>query len=136
MALAEVSDIEARLGRPLAVDELARAPGLLDEASALVEGYCGRTFPIPPAVVVPSAVVVVVSKLAARGLSAAADVADVSSNQYAAGPFQWQQSFAGDGSRMWIGSAEKLMLKPYRISMRSIPLVSERDNAVVDEEII
>lgn len=134
MALAEISDIEARLGHTLTADELLRAPGLLDEASALVEGYCGRTFPIPPATDVPSAVVVVVSKLAARGLSTAGDVADVSANQYTAGPFQWQQSFAGDGSRMWIGSAEKLMLKPYRISMRSIPLVSERDNTVAVEE--
>jgi hypothetical protein len=133
VALATNSDIESRLGRPLTDAELERSQGLLDEASALVEGYCGQSFVVTAPLEVPSAVVLVVSKLAARGLTAGAEQPDVTTSQYTAGPFQFSQNFAGDGSRMWIGSAERMMLRPFRIAMRSIPMVSDRGGWVEED---
>lgn len=121
MALADVSDVEARLGRTLHTEEAAKVPGLLDEASVLVEGYCGRTFDSP----VPLAVRVVVSKLVVRGLTSDVTTPEVSGAQYQAGPFGFSPTFAGDGARMWLGSGDKLMLKPFRIAMRPIGLVSD-----------
>ncbi len=125
MALANNDDVEARLGRPLTPAEVERVVGLIGEASALVEGYCGRIFPSPDVELVPTAVRIVVSKLVARSLGAPADDPAVSGTQYTAGPFQFSQNFAGDGSRLWIGSAEKMMLRPYRFSVVSVPLRSE-----------
>lgn len=124
MVFADVNDLVARLGRSLTADETAAAPGKLDEASVLVEGYCNQSF--DP---VPSAVRVVTSRIAARALTAPVtqDSAAVSSEQFTAGPFTVNRSFVGDGSATWIGATEKTMLKPHRISMRSVALVSDRD---------
>ena len=43
-ALATPQDLEARLGRPLTAVEAARAPALLDDASALIRAYTGQAF--------------------------------------------------------------------------------------------
>lgn len=43
-ALATVADVEARLGRSLSVDEIAKAEVLLEDASALVVSYTGQKF--------------------------------------------------------------------------------------------
>ncbi|WP_405536873.1 hypothetical protein [Streptomyces antimycoticus] len=43
-ALADVTALEARIGRPLTADEAARAGALLEDASALVRSYTGQTF--------------------------------------------------------------------------------------------
>ncbi|MEU5976385.1 hypothetical protein [Streptomyces sp. NPDC047315] len=43
-ALAKLSDLEARLGRPLTPAEAGRAQALLDDASALVRSYTRQTF--------------------------------------------------------------------------------------------
>lgn len=43
-ALADVTALEARIGRPLTADEVARAGALLEDASALVRSYTGQTF--------------------------------------------------------------------------------------------
>lgn len=123
MALADLTDVVARLGRVLTVDESAAAPGLLDEASDLVEGYCGQLF--DP---VPTTVRRVVSRIVARALTTPVtdNSAAVSSEQFTAGPFTVNRSFVGDGSSLWVGSAEKLRLKPFRVAMRCIPSVSDR----------
>jgi hypothetical protein len=124
MVYATITDIESRLGRTLSADEMLRAPGLLQEASALVDGYCDMLIPDPE----PAAVVVVTSKIAARGLTTAQDRAEgVSSEQLVSGPFSRNLSFAGEGSSMWIGAAEKLMLRPWRSGMRSVALISDRE---------
>lgn len=44
MPLATVTDLEARLGRPLTPTETARAAALLADASALITNYTGQTF--------------------------------------------------------------------------------------------
>ncbi|MEU2002065.1 hypothetical protein ACH47B_13335 [Rhodococcus sp. NPDC019627] len=126
MAFAELSDVATRLGRALTADEAAEAPGLLDEASALVEGYCNQDF--DP---VPSTVRLVTSRIAARALTTPTtqDSAAVSSEQFTAGPFTVNRSFVGDGSATWIGATEKTMLRRFRISMRSVPSASDRQVA-------
>lgn len=43
-ALADLTALEARLGRPLTGDEAARADALLEDASALVRSFTGQTF--------------------------------------------------------------------------------------------
>ena len=42
--LADLSDVAARLGEEVPENKVHVAEGLLEEASALVEGYLGRTF--------------------------------------------------------------------------------------------
>lgn len=44
VALADVTDLEARLGRPLTAEEQARAGALLEDASAAVRTYTGQHF--------------------------------------------------------------------------------------------
>ncbi|MFF8412808.1 hypothetical protein [Streptomyces omiyaensis] len=43
-ALADISDLEARLGRPLTAAEAARAQALLDDASAEIRTFTGLSF--------------------------------------------------------------------------------------------
>lgn len=43
-ALADLTAIEARIGRPLTSEELSRATTLLEDASALVRSYTGQDF--------------------------------------------------------------------------------------------
>ena len=43
-ALATIQDLEDRLGRPLTAEEAARAPALLDDASALIRAFTGQRF--------------------------------------------------------------------------------------------
>ena len=43
-ALATIQDLQDRLGRALTDTEAARAPALLDDASALIRAYTGQTF--------------------------------------------------------------------------------------------
>jgi hypothetical protein len=52
MPLATTDDIAARLGRPLDDGELLRVQALMDDASALVTGYCTKPWDkdSPPAV--------------------------------------------------------------------------------------
>ena len=47
MAYATVADVAARLGYPLDAAESTRVGALLEDVSALVDGYCRRTFPDP-----------------------------------------------------------------------------------------
>ena len=65
MLLAELSDVAARLGEEVPENKVHVAEGLLEEASALVEGYLGRSFDE-----VPRPVSVVVSRMVARVLQA------------------------------------------------------------------
>lgn len=117
-------DVVKRLGRALTDGESARVPGLLEEAVALVDGYCGQVFAAP----VPVGVVVATSKIVARALTSNREDggAAVSSEQFTAGSFTHQRSYVGDGSNVWLGAAEKSMLRPHRRSGVSVQMVSDR----------
>lgn len=110
MTLAADPDVVARLGRPLTTDENGRVDGLLDEASALVEGWLGFT-PDP----VPSAVTIVTSRMVARALTASTPIPGLTDQQMTAGVYGVTQRFSADSSSggVWLTRQDKIMLRPY-----------------------
>ena len=124
MALASLPDVEARLGRSLSPDEILRVGALLEDASAVVIGHCRRDFLEPP---VPSAVVGVVAKMAARALSAATNTGGGMAESQAAGPFSVKYTAASTTGDVWLTAADKLALRPYCSGgLASIGLVGAR----------
>lgn len=128
MALAAVDDVVTRLGRPLTTQEQTRAdPGLLEEASVLVLAYLNQdegldewpvTDPVTP---VPSAVVIVTSRMVARVLDQDAAVTrpvGAESVTQAMGPFSESYNF-GAGSTSgspWLTLNDKVQLKRHRFN--------------------
>lgn len=121
MALATVADVEAALGRDLDADE--DVDSLLEEASDLVFGYLGWG-EIPDEV--PGAVVRVVASIVAAALTAPSVPAYPAGVQATAGPFSIQVGSEGGSSKVFLTGALKLRLRPYRTSVVSVPLRSER----------
>lgn len=123
MALATQADVEARLGRDLTDAEAAGIADRLDDASAVVVGYAGRSFEPAP---YPSAVVGVVAKMVARSLTAADSVGFVT--QQNAGPFSVSYNGAAATGDVWLTAADKLALRPHRRGggLSSVQLVGER----------
>lgn len=118
MILATEADVAARLGRDLTDDESDRLPGLLEEASAIIEGYLGVTYTGDDDV--PAVVAVVVSKIVARAFTTT--VAEgVQSLQ--AGPFQVGYR---DNTNLWLSKSDKLMLRNIGGGFTSVRLKSER----------
>lgn len=112
-ALASISDVEGALGRELDDEESLTVPGLLDEASDLVEGYLGGVD--SP---VPGAVKRVVARMVVRVLAQSAGGAPVGLSQMnvSAGPFSSQRTFR-DGATSgapWLENTDKTKLKRYR----------------------
>lgn len=106
--LATESDVQQRMGRPLSDDELDRVPGLIEEASALVEAYIGQT--LDP---VPDPVVIVTSRMVARVLDTDPGIVGLESTQLSAGSFQQTRRF-GDSVTSggpWLRRADKLILR-------------------------
>lgn len=121
--MTETADVETRLGRGLTDSELTRVPGLLEEASALVQGYVGAAYPNP----VTNVVRVVESRIVARALAIQLP-AGVQSRQESAGQMSQQVTMSADASSggVWLSKVEKKMLAALRPSMVSAPLQSER----------
>lgn len=112
MMLATATDVEKRLRRLLEADEIEDAPGLIEEASVLVEGWCRREFVDP----VPPSVVVVVSRMVARVLGTKDAPVGVESTQTSAGSFQLTRKFS-DGATSggpWLAKADRQALARYR----------------------
>ena len=120
MQLATEDDVAARLGRDLTSDEEDQLPGLLDESSALVEGYLGVTYTADDTV--PSVVALVVSRLVARALTSGAP--DDGSTSEAAGVYSI--GYKEGAARLWLGRAEKLMLRKIGGGIVVVGLKSER----------
>ncbi len=109
--LATADDVAARLRRDLTDDEANWVDGLLEQASILVEAYCGQEFVDP----VPAAVVTVVSQVAARALGNKAE--GQTGYQAAAGPYSVNTTYTPDASSggVWMTKQDRLMLRRYRI---------------------
>lgn len=122
MILATQADVETRLGRDLTPAEEARLDGLLEEASALVEGYLGVTYTEDD--VIPAVVVVVVSKIVARAITADPETMAVAAMQESsqAGPF----STRFRDNNVWFSKSDKLMLRRVGGGFTSVRLVSDR----------
>jgi hypothetical protein len=119
LILATQSDVEARLGRACTSGEVARVPGLLDEASAIVEGYLGITYATGDTV--PHAVVLVVSRMVARALTTAVSEGATSE---AAGPYT--VGYRDGAATLWLSKNDKLALRSISGGASSVRFVSER----------
>lgn len=123
MALAEVEDVEAALGRDLTGTEGAQADALLEEASDLVIGYLG----CEPEDPTPATVTRVVARMVARVFSQTNPTGATGTTQ-SVGPFSQTVQFASGttGGNPWIASADKISLRPYRCGggMRAVPFES------------
>ena len=110
--LATVLDVEARLGRSVTEQEMARAEALIVDVSALISGYCGRDFSeVPPAVAGVAAQVVV----RALTVPVTAFRTDGGPITHSGGPY--------------LSSADKQALRPFRKGLSSVALSSERAGA-------
>lgn len=111
MILATKADVEKFTGE-LTEDEIERLPGLLEEASDLVEGYCGREFTVP----IPGPVTRRVARIVARSLGVDDDKLGLESTQMSAGPFQRTQNYSADSTAggAWLTKGDKLVLRRYR----------------------
>lgn len=126
MALAEASDVIERLGRDLTATEELRVGALLDDASAVVIGYCRDDFEDDEEI--PSAVVGVVAKLVARVFDRASGPGGSFVDQQSAGPFSQHMSAASSSGDVWLTAADKIALRRFRKGggLTSVQLVGER----------
>lgn len=119
MELATVADVEMRLGRTLTTSEAELAdPGLIEEASALVEAHLNYVYTEDDTI--PSTVAIVVSRMVARVLKQEASggvVPGVQQRSTTAGPFAQQSTFVAGASSggPWLAASDKQMLKPHRV---------------------
>lgn len=113
--LCDPGDVATRLARPLTAAETAAVSGLIEEATALVEGYLGRGW--VDAFDVPTAVKVVTSRVVARALTGGSRFPPGASQVGSAmGPLTHTTTFAADvetGQQVWLGKADKIALSPY-----------------------
>lgn len=136
MALATKPDVEARLGRELTEAEAgtadARVDALLDDASAVVIGYCGTDFEPSP---YPSAVVGVVAKMVARVYARGATAGGEFAEQQNAGPFGVRYSSSASTGDVWLTAADKLALRSLRRGggITSVQFVGERYSITENE---
>ena len=109
--LADLSDVSDRLGEEVPENKAPVIEGLLEEASALVEGYFGRSFDE-----VPRPVTVVVSRMVARVLQAPAPSFAVETLSQSAGAFSQSQKFTtgASGGSPWLTAADKTVLNRFR----------------------
>lgn len=133
MALAEQSDVEARLRRDLTAAEELSIEADLEDASAAVIGYCHQDFEPAP---YPAAVVGVVAKMVARSYARSAAGDGAFTEQQNAGPFGIRYSASTSAGDSWLTAGDKLALRPYRLGggMVSVQLVGERYEIDEDEE--
>lgn len=126
MALATQADVEARLGRELAESEASKATSLLDDASALVVGYCRQDFEPAP---YPTAVSGVVARIVIRTLGQGEIAPGVESTTEGAGPFSRGFKYAGGSSgEVFLTATDKMMLRAYRLGggLTSVQLIGDR----------
>lgn len=109
--LATIQDVEVRLGEPIEPEDYAHIEGLIEEASYLVEGHCGRSFTVPA----PRPVQIVVSRMVARVLSAPDEQNHASTTQLTAGNFSKSLTFSsgGSGGAPWLTAVDKKMLRSF-----------------------
>jgi hypothetical protein len=121
VTLATQADVEAILGRELTADEEALVSSQLDEASDLVLGYLR----CPPATPTPSAIVRVVAAMVAAVITRPAST-PANTESLTAGQYSQRFTEGSTSGGPWLTAVLKMRLRPYRCSMVSMPLVSER----------
>lgn len=120
------ADVEARLRRDLETEEVNFLPGIVDEASVLIEGYLGVCY--AEGADVPDAVTLVTSRVAARILTTSATPSQTDSLTRGMGPFSATQQFVADSTSggPWLTKTDRIALAPYRErGAISVPLIRE-----------
>lgn len=127
MILATQQDVEDRLRRDLVdPDETEYIDVLLEEASVLVEGYLSeRGITYSDGDTIPRAVVIVVSRIVARALTANVPAAQEGATSLQAGQFSVRY---GDpvSSSVFLSSTDRKWLRSLVPGMVSVSLVSDR----------
>jgi hypothetical protein len=121
VALATQADVEAILGRELTEQEAEHVVSQLDEASDLVLGYLR----CPPATPIPDAIARVVAAMVAAVIKRPA-TQPANADQLTAGPYGMRFTEGSTSGGPWLTAALKMRLAPYRCSVVSVPMVSER----------
>ena len=113
--LLTVEDIEARTGQTYTTDEeISRVQAAIEDVTALIESYCGRTFRAP----VPAAV----KAVAAREVIAALNVDPGIASERVG---DLSTAYAGGGSVVTLSRSSLQALRRFRnVPVRSIRLVS------------
>ena len=126
MLLATRQDVDDRMNGNLP-DETDVAV-LLDEASVMVQEWLRRDYATGDTI--PRAVAIVTSRMVARRVIADMDGAmeDVPDgvSQLAAAEFQASFTEPLVSQGVWLNRTDKMMLRRHRVSMKSIPVVSDR----------
>lgn len=106
-------------GVQLPAPELAKIPGYIADASALIEGYLKRTFPDPPDTdnpqtvnLVPDAARLVCRRMVARVLTSAPIDANFDAYASTMGPMSHTKHVAQDvlGGGVWLTNQDKVIL--------------------------
>jgi hypothetical protein len=126
MAYATTSDVTSRLGRALTTSETTQVEEWLTDAGLLIDGYTRAPVVAPDTV--PDAYLVVSALMAIRALGAVELIPGTESSTNQVGPFASTLRFGGGGTSggVWLSGTDKIMLRPYRVGMASLQLVSER----------
>lgn len=120
MALATLEDVVKALRRDLTSQEEEGVDSLLDEASDLVLGYLR----CPPPTPTPEAIVRVVASMVAAVLRPS-NVPE-NAESLTAGEYSMKLAEGSTSKSPWLTAALKMRLRPFRCSVVSVPLVSER----------
>lgn len=120
MAFATAADVKTALGRDLTTTETARAAGLLDEASDLVDTYLGWDGDEPTPI--PGKATRVVARMVARVIkqeseATGAVVLGAEQMSRTMGPFTEQATFAAGATTgsPWLSSTDKATLRRMRV---------------------
>lgn len=120
-------DVQARLRRDLTDGEAELLPGVLDEATTLIEGYLAVIYDEDDTV--PPAVIVVTSRVTARMIDdTGALPAQADSLTRGMGPFSATTHLVADSTSggPWLTKSDKMALEPYRVGgVQSVPLIRE-----------
>jgi hypothetical protein len=123
------ADVEARLQRDLTAGEIEWLPGVVDEASALVETYLGVYYQTGDTI--PGPITITTSRVAARVLtSTGATPFPVGMDQRSVGmgPFNASLHYVADSTSggPWLTAVDKTVLNPFRVgAVQSVPLTRE-----------
>ena len=129
MALATSANVVSALGRALTASETTSVTNMLEQASDLVVAFLGH-YPDP----VPGAVARATSTMVA----AAFDKPTVTTADYDASGYATSREYARvsvgvesqSSSGPWLTKSLKSRLAPYRMAVRSVPLISEQRGGV------
>lgn len=121
--LTKQPDIEVLMRRELNPAEADALPFLDDEARFLIQGYTGEVYDENFPLDIPREVTTVANRLIVRALRANPATEGVASTQESTGPFSKQVTYVEGGSdRMYLGKAEKEMLKRRRQGFKVVHL--------------